>query len=83
MTLGVSAACACMPPETLELHCSTYGVLLLLQVLGGIGAPEDPKKFFFHLHSQLAGLGITGVSNQCHQQFPAPVAGCAAQPASQ
>lgn len=39
-------------------------VLLLLlpplQVLGGIGAPQDPRKFFSHLHSQLASLGITG-----------------------
>jgi hypothetical protein len=39
-------------------------LLLPLQVLGGIGALQDPRKFFSHLHSQLASLGITG--RLCH-----------------
>lgn len=40
-------------------------LLLLVQVLGGIGAPVEPRRFYFHLHSQLASLGITGMSYSC------------------
>lgn len=35
--------------------------MMVLQVLGGIGTPLNPREFYFHLHSQLASLGITGV----------------------
>lgn len=43
----------------------TFTGLLRVQVLGGIGTPQDPRKFFFHLHSQLASLGITGMVGCC------------------
>jgi hypothetical protein len=36
-------------------------LLLLLQVLAGIGLPRDPGAFYQQLHSYLASLGIDGV----------------------
>jgi hypothetical protein len=61
-SLWLQVAGHAAPASSSTQQCITMLVLLLLlQVLAGIGLPRDPAAFYQQLHSYLTSLGIDGV----------------------